>query len=710
MASTRTARRIRAQVEAARVALASGRPRMARALFRLALRGVPAEARLALEVDVVEALVWEGAFERAIAMGTRLLDGNGARLTPTTRLGRRLRGALAIAQVFDEGPAASDAGSTPASFRTMASDPIAEAKSKSPEELFVLGARAFHRDEHDEAAMHLREALAASADDAPPAAACHFFLAAIAHRRGDRDAMRRHLRRAIDDGNEQFVARWAKAEFETAFPDEEAPTLRMVRRRRTLSAVRRARDLARDVWLGLQLLVLRGRALETRTFSRSRLASLVVFDAAVVVALRFVDWRADSRTYLPALLSIVAPLLFFFVPAHVATPRESGGERAGRFLRVVAGIYAAAPAFLVAAFALQHRASLAPPVPPANARPPVLLILLAIWATAVFGGIVWRAARGTPASVRGVLRAIASVAVFVATVIVPGYYGAESRLFWSAPTHGGDDETSALALARIESSHQRTNERALASALALVDAERALVDGHSETTALYFMGVAGWAEQDVFVRETRSARTMMDERFATTGRSIVLANAPFDRDAPLATNFTVRHAIGAVAKRMVRERDVLFLFLTSHGSREGLALSLDQPGRDDDDFASETLTPAALRSMLDDAGIEWRVIVIAGCETGTFVEALRGPKTLLVTAAAADRPSYGCATGNAYTDFSRELFTKQLTAGASFAAAFEKTVDAVSAAEAKEGRLASRPQLARGERIEEKLRELDAPH
>ena len=46
------------------------------------------------------------------------------------------------------------------------------------------------------------------------------------------------------------------------------------------------------------------------------------------------------------------------------------------------------------------------------------------------------------------------------------------------------------------------------------------------------------------------------------------------------------------------------------------------------------LTAPALRSLLDDAGIKWRIIVVSACYSGGFVDALQDDNTLIVTAAA----------------------------------------------------------------------------
>lgn len=235
-------------------------------------------------------------------------------------------------------------------------------------------------------------------------------------------------------------------------------------------------------------------------------------------------------------------------------------------------------------------------------------------------------------------------------------------------------------------------------------AEARLEQARPDLTDLYFVGAAGWSEQDVFAREVRSARALFDARFDTEGRSLVLANdVTTDPDVPLLATPTLRHVLGAVGARMQTEEDILFLFVTSHGSNEGLALRPPRHGP----FGPETLTPASLRSMLDDAKVKWRVLVISGCESGAFIRPLQNEHTLVATAASDDRSSYGCAMGNAFTDFGRAVFDEQLRKERSFPIALVNAARVIEGRELEDERVASRPQISEGSAIREKLRELE---
>jgi hypothetical protein len=79
-----------------------------------------------------------------------------------------------------------------------------------------------------------------------------------------------------------------------------------------------------------------------------------------------------------------------------------------------------------------------------------------------------------------------------------------------------------------------------------------------------------------------------------------------------------------------------------------------------------------------------------------------------VTAAASDRPSWGCATGNEYTDFGRALFGEALREERSLPIAFGRAVRVVDERDRAEGRRPSLPRLHLGARVQDKLGEIEA--
>jgi hypothetical protein len=231
-----------------------------------------------------------------------------------------------------------------------------------------------------------------------------------------------------------------------------------------------------------------------------------------------------------------------------------------------------------------------------------------------------------------------------------------------------------------------------------------LLPGTPGATNLYFLGIAGDSAQKVFLREIRSIYQIMLSRFTRREHSLLLVNnAETLRFEPIASVTSIAAAATRFAEVMDRDNDILFVYLTSHGSKEdGFSLNLPP-------LRLQELQPIELRRILDDAGIRWRVIVVSACYSGTFVQPLENDHTLVITAAAADRTSFGCADENDYTYFGRAYFEQALAGTDSFVDAFERAREIVTAREKAEGETPSLPQISVGRDIGEKLKALRLP-
>lgn len=184
---------------------------------------------------------------------------------------------------------------------------------------------------------------------------------------------------------------------------------------------------------------------------------------------------------------------------------------------------------------------------------------------------------------------------------------------------------------------------------------------------LYLLAVAGDGAQEVFRRETQFVREQFDRDYGTRGRSLVLANSRSTvGELPMATLTSIRESLAAIAQRMDRDRDILFLFLTSHGSRTH-EFSLAQNG-----MTLANLPAKTLGDMLKESGIRWKVVVVSACYSGGFIDPLKDDHTLIMTAARRDRTSFGCADENDFTYFGKAYFKEALPASRSFAEAFSR--------------------------------------
>jgi peptidase C13-like protein len=218
----------------------------------------------------------------------------------------------------------------------------------------------------------------------------------------------------------------------------------------------------------------------------------------------------------------------------------------------------------------------------------------------------------------------------------------------------------------------------------------------------FFLGFAGVGEQKVFAQEIGLASRVLGERYGIDGRGISLINDERDVErAPLASVSGLKYALQGLASRMNRDRDVLFLSISSHGSQDpAIVVSNSQ-------LPLKDLTGADLADALRDSGIRWRVIIISACYAGGFIEPLRDPQTIIITAAAADRTSFGCSNDSDLTYFGEAFYRDALPGARSLRVAFDAAKTAIAARESREHVEASNPQAYFGAKIEAKLAATD---
>jgi hypothetical protein len=172
---------------------------------------------------------------------------------------------------------------------------------------------------------------------------------------------------------------------------------------------------------------------------------------------------------------------------------------------------------------------------------------------------------------------------------------------------------------------------------------------------VYALTFAPYAHEDVFRRESAMVADVMRQRFDTTGRTLQLVNHLDTVDRlPWATPLNLERAIRHVATLMDKEQDVLFLHLTSHGASDGELAAEFWP------MTVPPVTPTLLKNWLDAAGVRNRVISISACYSGSWIAPLADDHTLIMTAASAERTSYGCGRRSDLTFFGRAVFDEQL--------------------------------------------------
>jgi hypothetical protein len=282
----------------------------------------------------------------------------------------------------------------------------------------------------------------------------------------------------------------------------------------------------------------------------------------------------------------------------------------------------------------------------------------------------------------------------IATGVLQLHYFMDYQKFWYTAEADDAEETAKWAEYRAMDAEELMYQqpKILASALQTLKPQR------DHTSDLFFVGFAGYATQDVFSKEVVFAKNLLDTRFDTKNHSINLINHLSTRKTlPLANATNLAITLKQIGSLMNKEEDVLLMYLTSHGSKEHKLSVSFWPLQLND------ISPEKLRTMLDDAGIKWRVIIISACYSGGFIKALENNETLIATASASDKTSFGCGAESQFTYFGEALFKDQLSHEYSLVTALQQVRTDIDNREKREKIEASLPQLSIGKSIQIKL-------
>ena len=213
-----------------------------------------------------------------------------------------------------------------------------------------------------------------------------------------------------------------------------------------------------------------------------------------------------------------------------------------------------------------------------------------------------------------------------------------------------------------------------------------LAESAAPKTAVISFGLSG--EQEVFRSEATGAASVVASRFGGDP-VIVRFNTRKSGDATIEALAATLEATG---KRLDSSTDVLFLILTSHGSPDGLDVTTGRK--------RTILTPSTLTDMLDRASVRYKVVIISACYSGVFIPHLATADTLVITAADAHHPSFGCEDRAKWTYFGNAFFNVALRQSATLRDAFTTARSIIQRRELRNGFEPSHPQMAGGANVE----------
>jgi hypothetical protein len=197
-----------------------------------------------------------------------------------------------------------------------------------------------------------------------------------------------------------------------------------------------------------------------------------------------------------------------------------------------------------------------------------------------------------------------------------------------------------------------------------------------------------FGDQGVFRSEAIGAAQVVAGRFGSSPIDVQYNS----KKGGGATIEALAKSLQVAANGLDTENDILFLILTSHGSPAGLAV---KAGR-----LTQTLTPSNLAGMLARTGVRHKVVIISACYSGVFIPRLANPDLLVITAADANHPSFGCEDKAKWTYFGDAFFNNALRQARSLQDAFVVARALVKKRELREHFEPSNPLMAGGANVQ----------
>lgn len=144
-------------------------------------------------------------------------------------------------------------------------------------------------------------------------------------------------------------------------------------------------------------------------------------------------------------------------------------------------------------------------------------------------------------------------------------------------------------------------------------------------------------------------------------------------------------ALSNMAQQARDGEDLVVVMLTSHGSPDVVALQTDQGG------PIVSVNADQLAGLLAPLRNDLQILILQSCFSGSLIDELQSPNRIIMTAAAADRSTFGCNPDSDNTWFIKSL-NRAMAQGGSWQQVFATTQNLVATDEAAQGVRPSNPQ------------------
>jgi hypothetical protein len=208
---------------------------------------------------------------------------------------------------------------------------------------------------------------------------------------------------------------------------------------------------------------------------------------------------------------------------------------------------------------------------------------------------------------------------------------------------------------------------------------------------LFYIGLAlysePWSENDVVELSDRLRTASRYHVVPMIASNVVSAQGPY----PIANDANIAAMVNSAAAQ-AGPGDIVFVYLSTHGSHKVLARKMGNN-------APTALSSRELARKLAPLAGHQSVIIISACYSGSLISDLRSPERIIITAARADRSSFGCAAGNRHTFFGAAELDAFDQPGRSLHQVFTATREGVSRMESARQFQPSEPQVSVGAEV-----------
>ena len=191
----------------------------------------------------------------------------------------------------------------------------------------------------------------------------------------------------------------------------------------------------------------------------------------------------------------------------------------------------------------------------------------------------------------------------------------------------------------------------------------------------YVLSAAFW-DDPVFESEAKEAAAILGRRYDASDRTIILTAGKGGgaRTYPAASPNNFQAALGKIGATIDPNEDLVVVFMTSHGGPDG-TVAIQEKQR-----LMGGVRALNLRSSLQQAGIKNKLVIVSACFSGNFIPPfIRDPDATVLTAAAADKTSFGCEPSRDWTFFGDALFNHALRGGAGLIRSYNDALTLISA-------------------------------